>query len=301
MYRIAVISDQALPAALVDGTATISAWCFQGMAAAPRVNTDAAPVFATVDALLAEEKKPDLVVIQTRTGYHAEYAIKAFQAGCPVLCNGPLCLTGSAAWQILETARYTGQPFQVQQADLHFWREAGAALGDVSSFHAWARGTDGSAGERFPDGGRLYTVFYPLVEALSALLGPVETVSGSLSETSPEGLETGGNARIGLPGGGTGYLDWSALASDVPPGFSIEVDGANGSLRVDGTFDGDRLSLSNVETIGFDGSDPAPGPGAEELLHRALRGELVPEWAPFPALRAVEWIDRIYSRLRQGS
>src|SRR5205823_14892938 len=108
MYQFALVQDQPMP---------------DDVSAALTTLAEQQPLsFPHIDQLLAASDAP-AVWLHTRTGLHAEYAIKALQAGRDVVCNAPLCITSSAAWQILETARYTGRNLWVINHCIRFWRQ----------------------------------------------------------------------------------------------------------------------------------------------------------------------------------
>lgn len=255
--------------------------------------------YAHVDELLAASDAP-LVWLHTRTGLHAEYAIKALQAGRDVLCNAPLCLTSSAAWQILETAKYTGRRLLVINHCTRFWRQAARELGTLRRVHAWARAAADPGGTRFPDGGHLYGLFYPLAEALTTVLGPVESVSGSFERAGDgQSLEKSGYAGFALAAGGTAHFDWTVEPNtdSATPGFSVTLEGENGSLTVGGSFEQGQLRLQTVVPSGIEMADPGASKGLAERLPAALEGATDGRFDAFRALRVVEFIDRIYTRL----
>lgn len=64
--------------------------------------------FADFDEALAE-LKPDVVSVNTLPDTHAEYAIKAMQAGADVFVEKPLAETVASAERVVETARRTGR------------------------------------------------------------------------------------------------------------------------------------------------------------------------------------------------
>ncbi|RYY65285.1 MAG: Gfo/Idh/MocA family oxidoreductase [Chitinophagaceae bacterium] len=288
MYRIALVQDLPMPDDTRDAFVVAAG--------------DAPPSFSHIDELLAASGAP-LVWLHTRTGLHAEYAIKALQAGRDVVCNAPLCLTSSAAWQILETARYTGRKLLVINHCSRFWRQAARELGTLRSVHAWARATDVPGGTRFPDGGHLYGLFYPLAEALTTVLGPIETVSGNLERsTDTDALEQSGHAEFALESGGTAFLDWTvgAQAEENSSVFSVTLEGEHGSLVVHGTFEQDKLKVTSVEPTGIAMNDPGLSKCLADRLPSVLDGAADGRLDAFRALRVVEFIDRIYTRLQAG-
>ncbi|RYD93851.1 MAG: Gfo/Idh/MocA family oxidoreductase [Sphingobacteriales bacterium] len=285
MFRIALVQDLPMP----DDT----------RAAFETAAGDAAPSFAHIDELVATSDAP-IVWLHTRTGLHAEYAIKALQAGRDVVCNAPLCITSSAAWQILETSKYTGRRLMVINHCSRFWRQAVRELGTLRRVHAWARASEDPGGSVFPDGGQLYGIFYPLAEALHTVLGPVESLKGSLEHGAAESLEQSGHVEMSLGSGGTAYLDWSVAATTdaVQPGFSVTLEGENGSLTVSGTFGQGKLLLNSVEPKGIEMADPGSSKCLADRLPSVLDGASDGRLDAFRALQVVEFIDRIYTRLR---
>lgn len=66
-----------------------------------------ARTYTDVDAMLAEEK-PQLVMIATPPGTHAELAVRSMEAGAWVLCEKPLCASLAEMDRIEEAERRTG-------------------------------------------------------------------------------------------------------------------------------------------------------------------------------------------------
>lgn len=71
-----------------------------------------APVFADVDAMLAEIK-PDVVIVCTRDDTHDEIIVKAMEAGCDVVTEKPMTTTAEKSRRILEAERRTGRRIDV--------------------------------------------------------------------------------------------------------------------------------------------------------------------------------------------
>jgi predicted dehydrogenase len=297
MYRIALIHDQTLDGAAENALAAIGKP--EAIAALEGVATQDsnARSYTGVDDLLQEEKGLEKLWVHARTGYHAEYIIKALQAGKDVVCNTPLCLTASAAWQIVETAKYTGRKIWVLNGPCLFWEQLRQEAGEVRRFHAWARVEASDKGNTFPDGGPLHGALYGFAEALATVLGPIESIEGQLQGASSETTEDAGQVSVQLLAGGSGHIDWTVTPeAGTTPGFSIRVEGTRSVIEVSGDIINGRLQLANVEAAGM--PDPGQGPGLPAQVASAFGGQDVPSLDPFKALRVVELIDRIYSRLR---
>lgn len=72
---------------------------------------------ATYDASafdqMIEEQKPDTVVVTTPDFLHADYIVRAFEAGCDVICEKPMTIDLSSLRQITEAQRRTGRQVRV--------------------------------------------------------------------------------------------------------------------------------------------------------------------------------------------
>lgn len=64
------------------------------------------------DQLIAEQK-PDTVVIATPDFLHSDYIVKAFEAGCDVICEKPLTIDLSRLKQIVDAQKRTGRKVMV--------------------------------------------------------------------------------------------------------------------------------------------------------------------------------------------
>ena len=68
--------------------------------------------FSDFDTAL-RELKPDIVLVNTLPDTHAEYAIKAMEAGAHVFVEKPLAETIESAQRVVDTARRTGRKLVV--------------------------------------------------------------------------------------------------------------------------------------------------------------------------------------------
>ncbi len=69
-----------------------------------------APVYLAGDfKRMIEETSPDVVIVTTTDCFHAEYAIRAMELGCDVICEKPLVSEASQAQQLLDAEKRTGR------------------------------------------------------------------------------------------------------------------------------------------------------------------------------------------------
>jgi len=69
-----------------------------------------APVYLASDFnRMVEETNPDAVIITTTDCFHAEYAIRAMELGCDVICEKPLVTEAWQAQKLLDTEKRTGR------------------------------------------------------------------------------------------------------------------------------------------------------------------------------------------------
>ena len=67
-----------------------------------------AAIFFTIEELLQKEK-PDVVVICTPNGLHAQHSIASLQAGCHVLCEKPMAISSKECMNMIDTADIAGK------------------------------------------------------------------------------------------------------------------------------------------------------------------------------------------------
>ncbi|HEY0732509.1 MAG TPA: Gfo/Idh/MocA family oxidoreductase, partial [Chitinophagaceae bacterium] len=128
--------------------------------------------YYSVDDLLLKEKDIDVISVCTPNGFHAEHSIKSLQSGKHVLCEKPMCLTSAAAWQMIETEKFSRRKLFVVKSTrfnplLIKLKKAldNGILGEIYSFKLscfWNRPAEyyrDWRGKTFPDGGTLYTQF----------------------------------------------------------------------------------------------------------------------------------------------
>lgn len=106
-----VYSDRHEIVAVCDNNAQRVSLAAQA-ASMPGTNGVAAYAAEDFDLMLTEQK-PDTVVVATPDFLHAEYIVRAFEAGCDVICEKPMTIDLASLKQITEAQKRTGRQVRV--------------------------------------------------------------------------------------------------------------------------------------------------------------------------------------------
>lgn len=280
-----------------------------------------AKAYYSIDDLLKSENDIDIVSICTPNGFHAEHSIKSLQAGKHVLCEKPLCITSAAAWQMIETEKFSRRKLFVVKStrfnpllkDLKHLVDEGR-LGKIYSFQLscfWNRPdayyTDWR-GKLFPDGGTLYTQFSHYIDALLWLLGDLEKATGyaaNKAHGSTIEFEDTGAVAVELQNQVLGTINWSVNAYKKNCEISLTLIGEKGTIVLGGEYLNElryqqleepfefhvpRLQSNNY---GFYKGSMSNHKEVYESLIKALQNNS-PFISSFDGLRTVEAIEKIY-------
>jgi predicted dehydrogenase len=174
---------------------------------------------------------PLILCVSGATGLHAAWVIPALQAGMQVVCEQPLCLTPAAAWQIIETAKYSGGKsvllFNPLLSYLPFTllRQQLAAGGTDASFSLAIRLGTSATLDEYPDGGLLYLAA-EWIDLVTWLFGSAKAQDIRFLPTAPESSgETGGTASVETARG-QGTISWERKGDDSSSAsLQIQVNG----------------------------------------------------------------------------
>lgn len=285
-----------------------------------------ARAYENIDELLKHEKDVQVITICTPNGLHAEHAIKALQQDRHVLCEKPMCLTSAAAWQMLNTEKWSGKKLIVVKFARHNPHlqtlkkllQTGK-FGDVYSFQLncfWNRPNayyTGWHGKLFPDGGTLYTQFSHYIDMLIWLLGDVETVQGFSKNSAHKQhieFEDSGVAALTMKSGVLGTLNWSVntYRENFEIGFTLLAE--NGTISLGGPYLNTIRYACLNEDVPFDQSAQKPnayGSYSGSMSHHAevyeqlvqtLEKDAPTAAGAFDGLKTVEAIEKIYKAVR---
>lgn len=283
-----------------------------GRAAEAREAVPGVEVVTSLEALLAEPGRPDLVVLTTPSGLHAEQALQVVEAGVPVVVDKPLATSAETARALLSSAERAGVPLTVyqnrrwddEQRTLRAVLDSGE-LGRVHRFERrwerWRPVPRSRWKETDPVGGGLVLdLGSHLVDAALQLFGPVASVYAeirSLSTAADDDVFLALTHRSGV----VSHLQAGGL---VPvPGPRTRVLGDRAGFLVLG-FEGDETPFAELDggrQVGgwlVRGAERTPvpvAPGEHADFYRAVVPWLLdgapPPVDPWDAVRVLEVLD----------
>lgn len=273
-YRVGIVGGgnisvtHARAAAEAAGAEVVAVWGHNRDKGAQLAEQFGASAHATVEELLVQAK-PDVVLIGSPSGVHAEHAIAAARQGCHVLVEKPLEITTERVDRIIEECDRAGVQlgvfFQDRTAPDIAWLkrmlEAGA-LGRVHLAAAsvrWYRPPEYYGGSKWrgtwalDGGGALMNQGIHTVDLLLWLLGDVERLYAQ-TRTAVHDIEVEDTvaACLEFAGGGVATLE---AATSAYPGFprTITLSGSEGTV----VLEHDRIRSVDLRT-----PPPEPAPGA---------------------------------------
>jgi predicted dehydrogenase len=278
--------------------------------------------YYSIEDLLKAEKDIDVVSICTPNGFHAEHSIKSLQAGKHVLCEKPLCITSAAAWQMLETEKFSRKKLFVVKStrfnpllkDVHHLIQEGR-LGTIYSFQLscfWSRPQEyynDWHGKLFPDGGTLYTQFSHYIDTLYWLLGEVDAISGFADNKAHKNVmefEDTGVVSVRMKSGGLGTINWSVNTYQKNSEIALTIIAEKGTICIGGEYLNELRYQQLAFSFSFETAEKKPNDyhsykgsmshHAEmyEHLSAALRNEKHSFTNAFDGLKTVEIIEKIY-------
>ena len=186
--------------------------------------------YATFNEVLADDGV-DAVVLATPNDTHADYTVRALEAGKHVVTDKPMCLSLDECDRMIAAAQRSGKlltVFQNRRRDGDFLTLqsliAEGALGDVRWIEmAWQSFSPpgGWRGRVEQGGGRFFDLGAHLIDQMLLLFpGKVESVYCRMHHDFPNSeVESEAFIVLGFEGGATGICDMSSLAAISKPRF----------------------------------------------------------------------------------
>jgi UDP-N-acetyl-2-amino-2-deoxyglucuronate dehydrogenase len=295
-------------------------------ALAAAVGRTGAPGFPSLDELLAG-CDPDVVVLATPSGLHAEQAMRVAQAGRHVMTEKPMATRWQDGKAMVHACDQAGvHLFVVKQnrrnATLQLLKRAVEAgrfgriyMVGINVFWSRPQSYYDSAAWRGTwefDGGAFMNQASHYVDLLDWLIGPVESVQAYTATLARDiQVEDTGVAAIRWRTGALGTMSVTMLTYPQNYEGSITIIGEKGTVRVGG------VAVNRIDTWSF--AEPHPDdaavqqasyettsvygfghPAYYDNVIAALRGEARPETDGREGLRSLEILIATYLSARDG-
>ncbi len=280
--------------------------------------------YTQIDDLLQNES-PDVVVVCTPNGLHAEHSIKALQTGFHVLCEKPMAIHSGDCRQMIEAAEKAGKMlFAIKQnrynppvAAVKEAIEKGI-LGKIYSIQLscfWNRNAgyyhDSWKGTQDLDGGTLYTQFSHFIDLLFWMIGDIKRAYALTANFAHRGIiefEDTGVMAIEFDNGALGTINYTVNSYNKNMEGSLTIFAEKGTVKIGGKYL-NELEYQNIE--GFEFKNLPAGNKAnnygtytgsmsnhdrvyENVIDVLINGGSMSTSA-FEALKTVEIIEKIYA------
>jgi predicted dehydrogenase len=219
---------------------------------------------------LIDDPDIDALYLALPNALHAEWTIRALDAGKPVLCEKPLCGTLPDTERVLAAARRTGTllwesfvfPFQPQMAAIEEL-VADGAIGELmeikSNFHFMVKNRANIRLSRELEGGALLDVGCYPVRLAQLMFGPDHESAWARARIGGDGVDIDTWGVLGYSGGRRLMLS-AGMERSYDTATSLE--GTNGQIRVTNPFHPGPADSYQVATAG---AEPRTLPaGADE-------------------------------------
>ncbi|ABK44924.1 oxidoreductase domain protein [Magnetococcus marinus MC-1] len=274
----------------------------------------------------------DVVSICTPNGLHAAHTLRAFKAGCHVLCEKPMAISVADCGEMIKAGeRASRRLFVVKQnrynppvVAIKKLLDEGA-LGRVYSVQLscfWNRNAqyyekDAWKGSRDLDGGCLYTQFSHFIDLLYWMVGDVKqamALTHNFCHQDTVAFEDAGVVALAFHNGALGTVNFTINSYGKNMEGSLTLFCEKGSVKIGGQYL-NELEYQNIEAHLIEdlpegrppnqyghyvGSMSNHGAVYENLVS-VLTGQGVIGTAGFEGLKTVEIIDKIYTAANRVS
>jgi len=281
--------------------------------------------YLSLTEMLIARPEIDVVNICTPNGLHASQAIEALDAKKHVVIEKPLALTKADSEKIifkaLQVSRHVFVVMQNRYSPPSVWLKEmidSNQLGDIYMVqlncfwnrddHYYQKGN--WHGDRYMDGGTLFTQFSHFIDIMYWLFGDIENIKGNFRNFSHKHtihFEDSGVVSFDFVNGGMGCITYSTSVWDKNLESSITIIGEKGTIKVAGQYmnDVEYCHVEGYEMPELDDSNPPndygryKGSAANhhfviENVINTLNGRSTITTNALEGLKVVEIIERIY-------
>jgi predicted dehydrogenase len=262
--------------------------------------------FGSYEDLLADPAI-DAVYNPLPNALHAEWTIKALEAGKPVLCEKPFTLTAAEARQVAEVSRAAGLP--VAEAFMYRFHPqtervqrmvADGAVGALHTIQASFTVTIPNPGHniRFQQatgGGSLYDLgCYPV--SLMRLLAGEPVAAAAFGALNDQGVDLRAAGTLGFAGGVTGTFTCDMASFRAQ---DADIRGTDGRIRVRAPFSVPKDQPTVIEYWHGDQFEEITIPAANhyalmlEDFADAVRTGRTPRFTTDDAIRQMDTLERL--------
>jgi predicted dehydrogenase len=213
-----------------------------------------AKFYLNVDDLFNDKSlEIDVVAICSPNGLHADHSIKAFKAGCHVICEKPMALSVSDCGSMIHEAEKANRRlFAIKQNRFNPPVEAvkkvidQGLLGRIYSVQLscfWNRNEDyyknSWKGTLKMDGGTLYTQFSHFIDLLYWLVGDVKKVNAMTNNFAHQGIiefEDTGVVVLEFANGALGTVNYTVNSFEKNMEGSLTIFGELGTVKIGGQY-----------------------------------------------------------------
>lgn len=218
------------------------------------VDSDNIPFFSKIEDLLASGIDIDVVNICTPNGYHAQYAIKALEAGHHVVLEKPIALRKQDAeavvYKSLEMSKHVFCVMQNRYSPPSVWLKEVVTKKLLGKIYMVQLNCYWNRDERYYkpgnwhgtqelDGGTLFTQFSHFIDIMYWLFGDITNIKGRFADFSHQDLtdfEDSGFVSFDFVQGGMGSLNYSTSVWNKNLESSITIIGEKGTVKVAGQY-----------------------------------------------------------------
>lgn len=212
-----------------------------------------ANVFYSVKDLLAANMKPDVVVICTPNGLHAQHSILSLQAGSHVLCEKPMAIKSSDCLAMMQAADKAGKKlFVVKQNRFNppvvavkkiLEEEKLGRIYSVQLNCFWNRGAkyyeNSWKGTLKLDGGTLFTQFSHFIDLLNWFFGDVKNAKALRKNFAHKNIiefEDTGVVIVEFENGIIGSVHYTVNSYKKNMEGSLTIFGEKGTVKIGGQY-----------------------------------------------------------------